>query len=79
MTRLALVLGLLAVPAWHQIVSHRVLRKALRAVPRPHGPEVCLTAHELRHRSRPARLRLAADLGWLLYLAGVLVLALVLR
>ncbi len=79
MTRLALVLGLLAVPAWHQIVSHRVLRKTLRAVFPQRGPEPCATVHELAHRSRPARLRLAADLGWLLYFAGVLVLALLLR
>lgn len=79
MTRLALVLGLLAIPAGHQVVSHRVLLKALRAVLRPHGPEVCPTPHELAHRDRPARLRLAADLGWLAYLAGVLLLAFLLR
>jgi len=78
MAALALVLGLLAVPAGHQVVSHRVLLKLLRAV-RPYGPEVPPTPHELRHRDRSPRLRRAADAGWLLYLAGVLVLALVLR
>jgi hypothetical protein len=78
MTRLALVLGLLAVPAGHQVVSHRVLLKALRAVLRPHGPEVPPTPHELHHRDRPRRLRLLADAAWLSYLAGVLVLALIL-
>jgi hypothetical protein len=77
MTSLALVLGLLAVPAGHQVVSHRVLQKSLRAI--TSGPEVSPTPHELRHQSRPLRLRLAADAGWILYLASVLVLALILR
>ncbi len=76
---LALVLALLAVPAGHQAVSHRVLLKLLRAVIRPHGPEVPPTAHELVHRARSPRARLLADAGWLAYLAGVLVLALLLR
>jgi hypothetical protein len=79
MAGLVLVCGLLAVPAGHQVVDHRVLRRLLRAVSPSHGPEVCLTAHELAHASRPARLRLLADLGWLAYLASVLILALVLR
>jgi len=79
MTSLALVLGLLAVPAGHQAVSHRVLLKTLRAVVRPNGPEVPPTAHELAHRARSPRARLTANVLWLAYLAGVLVLALVLR
>jgi len=76
---LALVLALLAVPAGHQVIGHRVLLKTLRAVYRPHGPEVPPTAHELAHRARSPRVRLLAEAGWLAYLAGVLVLALLLR
>jgi len=79
MIRLALVLGLLAVPAGHQIVSHRVLARTLRVVTPLHGPEPAPTPHELAHRARSRRLRLLADSGWLAYLAGVLVLALILR
>lgn len=59
---------LLAVPLGHQVHGHRVLRPG-------HEP----TAHELAHRARPRPLRLAADLAWLAYLAGVVVLAVVLK
>jgi hypothetical protein len=78
MGSLALVLACLAVPAGHQVVSHRVILKSLRAVFWRNGPEVSPTPHELRHRDRPRRLRLLADAAWLSYLAGVLVLALIL-
>ena len=79
MIKLTIVLACLAVPAGHQAVSHRVILKSLRAVLRPDGPEVAPTAHELAHRARSSRLRLAANAGWLAYLAGVLVLAYVIR
>jgi hypothetical protein len=46
---------------------------------RPGSPELPPTPHELAHRSRSRRLRLAADAGWLAYLAATLVLAYVLR
>jgi hypothetical protein len=68
MTGLVLVCGLIAVPAGHQVVSHRVLQ---------HGHEP--TAHELAHRARSRRMRWAADTGWLLYLAGAVLVGLVLR
>jgi hypothetical protein len=79
MTHLALVLACLAVPAGHQVVSHRVILKSLRAVLRPDGPEVAPTAHEQAHRTRSLPGRLAANAAWLAYLAGVLVLAYVIR
>lgn len=70
MPQMALVLTCLAVPAAHQVLGHRVGLRAVRTTP---------TAHELRHRARPLRLRLAADAAWLTYLACVLVLAFVIR
>jgi hypothetical protein len=79
MIKLTLVLACLAVPAGHQVVSHRVILKSLRAVFRPDGPEVAPTAHERAHRTRSLPGRLAANAAWLAYLAGVLVLAYVLR
>lgn len=67
------VVSMLALPAWHQVRSHRVHRKLLRAV--TSSPEVPPTRHEIRHARRPMWLRLAADLAWLAYLAAVVVLA----
>jgi hypothetical protein len=68
------VLLLLAVPAWHQVHSHHVHTRFLRAVSDPHGPEVPPTQHERNHRSRPLAARIGADLFWVLYLFGVAVL-----
>ena len=60
---------LLAVPLGHQVHGHRVLRPGHELEP----------LNELAHRARPRPLRLAADLAWLAYLAGVVVLAVVLK
>jgi hypothetical protein len=68
MTGLAVTLVLLAVPAGHQVWSHRVLQRG-------HAP----TAHELAHQSRPTWLRVLADVGWLVFLALTLAVALALR
>jgi hypothetical protein len=68
----AVILVLLAVPLGHQVTGHRVHLRLLRR----YAP---LTPHELRHASRPRSLRLAADLGWLAYLAGAVAVALCLR
>jgi len=67
MLALAVTLALLAVPAVHLIVDHGVLRPGQ------------VTAHTLAHRQRPTWLRLAANGGWLAYLAATLAAGLVLR
>lgn len=68
MSAVAVVLVLLAVPLGHQVHGHRLGRPSLHH-----------TAHERAHRARSRPLRLAADVAWLAYLAGVLAVALVLR
>jgi hypothetical protein len=70
---------LLAVPLAHQIVGHRVHRKVLQAVVRHNGLELPPTRHELNHAARSLPLRIAADVGWLIYVAGVALLAYSLR
>jgi hypothetical protein len=68
MASFVLVCGLLSLPAGHQVVSHRVLQRG-------HEP----TRHELRHRARSRLAQRASDVGWLLYCAGAVAVALVLR
>jgi hypothetical protein len=74
-------LMLVAVPAGHQVVWHNGLRKVLRAtLPRSHrGPELPPTAHELHHRERSLRLRVAIELGWAVYLAGAVLAGMTIR
>lgn len=68
MLGVAVVLVLLAVPAWHQAAAHRIFQPG-------HAP----TEHERRHAQRPTWLRLTADLAWLAYLAATVAAGLALR
>jgi hypothetical protein len=68
MLALVVTLVFLALPAWHHIHGHKVLRPG-------HAP----TAHERAHAQRPMWLRLAANLAWLAYLAGSVAVGLLLR
>jgi hypothetical protein len=63
----AVVLVLIAVPCWHLATAHLIFKR--------HAP----TEHELKHRQRPMWLQLAANLAWLTYLAGTVLLGLALR
>jgi hypothetical protein len=67
---------LLAVPAGHQVVGHKVHLKFLRLF-QP-GLAVPATVHEHNHASRSRAVRAVADLGWLAYLAGALAAGLIL-
>lgn len=66
----------IAIPLWHQIVGHNVHRKLLRAVLRSGGPEVPPTAHERKHQSHPAWLRLLINAAWAVYFVVIIALAL---
>lgn len=68
-------LALLLIPLGHQVRSHRLHIRLVRAVwP---GPAVPLTKHERRHAARPVPVRVTADLAWLCFTALVAILALV--
>lgn len=77
---IVVVCGLLAVPLGHQVIGHRALHKSLRAVGfhRHHGPEVP-TPHEHRHRYKTRAWQLATDAAWYAYIAGAVLVGIVLR
>jgi hypothetical protein len=57
----------LLLPLYHQVHGHNLHLRLLLLVGRP--VTLPTTSHETRHRGRSATLRLAADAGWLLYIA----------
>jgi hypothetical protein len=60
---------LLLVPLAHQVKSHNAHRRFARLF-RPEI-QIPLTVHEQHHAARPRPLRLAADVGWLLFIVLV--------
>lgn len=60
----------LLLPLYHQVHGHNLHLRLLHLVGRP--VTLPTTPHEARHRSRSATQRLAADAGWLIYIASAL-------
>ncbi len=72
---LLVALSLLVVPLGHQIKSHRIHMKLVRAFwP---GLAIPLTVHELKHAARPHSQQVLADMAWLAFIAMAVAVVLV--